>query len=229
MATGTFGWDIPPCEGTEYTAHSVLAVYGCGQQSTFNMHSLPLLIQPRLLPPDLDEDCDVDQDDYTEFQDCATGPEIPQLDTECLRADFDGDSEVEQEDFGFLQQCFAGADVPADPACMASYPLVLQVDAGPDRVAAPNMTLSLPGTVFGGEGPYQYDWVLIASGDTGSVTLTNADTQTASAEFSSDASGTFTFQVTVTDSAGTPASDTDLVDIALGMGLVPVPPPPPTP
>ncbi|MHC4445212.1 MAG: Lcl domain-containing protein [Planctomycetota bacterium] len=54
-------------------------------------------------PCDLDEDSDVDIDDFDLFEGCATGPAIPLVYPACEDADFDGDNDVDQSDFGILQ------------------------------------------------------------------------------------------------------------------------------
>ena len=74
-------------------------------------------VNPDLIPPDLDDDGDVDADDLEMFDDCATGPSVMTVAPGCERADLDSDADVDQSDFGLLQRCFSGADVPANPAC----------------------------------------------------------------------------------------------------------------
>jgi len=69
------------------------------------------------VPADFDRDGDVDADDFSHFESCATGPAIPQTDPVCTNADLDGDSDVDQSDFGTVQCCFSGVDIPADPNC----------------------------------------------------------------------------------------------------------------
>lgn len=69
------------------------------------------------LPADFDGDRDVDQDDFAIFEDCTTGPEIPQDDPGCVDADLDGDGDVDQSDFGLFQRCVSGDGVPPDPSC----------------------------------------------------------------------------------------------------------------
>ncbi len=80
--------------------------------------------------PDFNGDCDVDADDWTLFEACATGPAVPcnpaSLPPVCklipdgngkIPADFDGDGDVDQDDFGIFQRCYSGTD-PADPNCV---------------------------------------------------------------------------------------------------------------
>ncbi|UCD30571.1 MAG: hypothetical protein JSV03_08930, partial [Planctomycetota bacterium] len=69
-----------------------------------------------LIPGDFDKDGDVDNDDYTAFEACGSGPAIP-LTPGCEDKDFDDDNDVDQDDFAVLQRCFSGPDNPGDPNC----------------------------------------------------------------------------------------------------------------
>jgi hypothetical protein len=69
------------------------------------------------VPPDFDYDGDVDSDDYNHFEDCATGPAIPQTDPACTDALLDPDTDVDQSDFAIYQRCYSGAGTPADLNC----------------------------------------------------------------------------------------------------------------
>jgi len=62
---------------------------------------------------DLDGDTDVDMDDFTILQDCATGPAMPLTDPNCHNADLDGDDDVDQNDFGIFQKCMGGPNQPS--------------------------------------------------------------------------------------------------------------------
>jgi len=68
------------------------------------------------IPADYDGDCDVDQADYTVFEACASGPDVPYV-GDCDDRDFDEDADVDQDDFAVFQRCISGADVPGDPTC----------------------------------------------------------------------------------------------------------------
>ncbi len=57
---------------------------------------------------DFNHDGKVDQLDFDQFADCASGPDVP-LTPGCERMDFDTDGDVDQEDFARLQVCFTGA------------------------------------------------------------------------------------------------------------------------
>jgi len=65
---------------------------------------------------DFDEDDDVDQADFGEFQACLSGVSVPHS-PECRKANFDGDSDVDAADFAVFQACMSGPDIPADPMC----------------------------------------------------------------------------------------------------------------
>lgn len=67
---------------------------------------------------DLDRDGDVDADDLSTFEACASGPGIAHNGSlMCQDADLDGDNDVDQADFGIVQRCLSGPDVPASPQC----------------------------------------------------------------------------------------------------------------
>ncbi len=67
--------------------------------------------------PDLDCDSDVDGDDLTLFQACATGAGVAPP-AGCERSDFDRDGDVDQDDFGLWQRCALGSDVLLDFSCV---------------------------------------------------------------------------------------------------------------
>jgi len=102
-------------------------VYQCAVTTGFNSvesAGATLSMLP-VVPADLDQDCDVDQDDVTTFESCAGGPGVP-YPADCplpfdghdpVAADFDADLDVDQADFGALQRCLSGANVPPDPDC----------------------------------------------------------------------------------------------------------------
>lgn len=66
---------------------------------------------------DLDQDCDVDADDFSLFAACNTGPMIPVI-SGCETRDFDGDEDVDLEDFGLFQRCYTGPDGAIEADCM---------------------------------------------------------------------------------------------------------------
>ncbi|GMU20384.1 MAG: hypothetical protein AMXMBFR13_04810 [Phycisphaerae bacterium] len=68
------------------------------------------------IPADFDEDGDVDGDDVTAFEACASGPAIP-LTAGCEDKDFDNDGDGDQSDFGVVQLCYSGQNNPGDPNC----------------------------------------------------------------------------------------------------------------
>jgi hypothetical protein len=65
---------------------------------------------------DFNHDCDVDVDDFDEFEPCASGPAVPYAGS-CAKADLDGDDDVDADDFGIFQRCYSGANQQADPSC----------------------------------------------------------------------------------------------------------------
>ena len=80
-------------------------------------------------------------------------------------------------------------------------------DAGSDQSVNGGTSATLTALASGGTAPYTFAWRLTSSGTAGSVTLTNAATQIASAAFSADAAGAFVFEVTVTDANSQTSSD----------------------
>ncbi len=88
---------------------------------------------PSPFAADFDNECDVDQGDFSIFAACATAPNVPYDPmalpasppgcpltpdgTGRIAADFDRDGDVDQEDFGIFQRCYSGEGQPVDPAC----------------------------------------------------------------------------------------------------------------
>jgi probable HAF family extracellular repeat protein len=72
---------------------------------------------PIIIPADLDDDGDVDIDDFGIFQNCGSGPTVPAT-VECAPADFDDDGDVDQSDFGYYQKCCSGPDLPVIESCI---------------------------------------------------------------------------------------------------------------
>jgi hypothetical protein len=68
---------------------------------------------------DSDEDGDIDQFDFSDFQFCFTGPLDPQgvFDAErCTCFDRDKDEDIDALDFEAFQACSSGPDVPWQPS-----------------------------------------------------------------------------------------------------------------
>ena len=102
-------------------------VYPATIEVTGNAYNSPQTIAVTVLietvGPDLDGDCDVDQEDFGWFQRCLTGAGTPpQDDPECWFADFDHDNDVDGDDFGRFQRCHTGANICAAPDCEAGGP-----------------------------------------------------------------------------------------------------------
>lgn len=68
-------------------------------------------------PADMDDDGDVDIEDFGLFQTCYSGPGIAQTATACTLARLDNDDDVDHDDFGIFQRCLSGPNIPADPDC----------------------------------------------------------------------------------------------------------------
>jgi len=70
-------------------------------------------------PVDFNSDGHVDNADWQIFVACFSGPGVPQPQTHnCLKADLDHDGDVDMNDCGLFQRCFSGPDKPADPNCL---------------------------------------------------------------------------------------------------------------
>jgi len=73
------------------------------------VQTLDIQVVPSFDPADFDEDCDVDVDDYDEFQACLNGPGNPPADTCTVDADLDHDGgDVDLADFAIFQESFTG-------------------------------------------------------------------------------------------------------------------------
>jgi len=67
--------------------------------------------------PDVDEDGDVDMEDFAVFQRCYSGSGNPLTDPQtCARFDRDVDNDIDTIDMRQFSNCATGADVPFDPA-----------------------------------------------------------------------------------------------------------------
>jgi len=66
---------------------------------------------------DADGDGDVDQTDFSRFQDCVTAPGDRYVWADCWRMDADDDQDVDWDDYQRFEQCASGPGIPADPQC----------------------------------------------------------------------------------------------------------------
>jgi hypothetical protein len=82
------------------------------QQITVSLN----VISPRT-PGDLDNDCDVDQDDFGQFQACYSGSGIEQTNPACADARLDADIDVDLDDFALFRGCMSGSNAPTNPNC----------------------------------------------------------------------------------------------------------------
>ncbi|NLE57048.1 MAG: DUF2961 domain-containing protein [Planctomycetes bacterium] len=103
---------VPFCQSIQVDIECRYALVGAEYTSVAFWYQLPSV------PGNLDNDCDVDQDDLSMFETCASGPGIPHAGGEaCQLADFDDDSDVDQFDFSVFQRCYSGANVAGNPDC----------------------------------------------------------------------------------------------------------------
>jgi len=69
-----------------------------------------------IVPPDFDQDEDVDADDLAALEACALGPEV-RVTPDCQLKDLDHDGDVDQDDFGTFQRCYSGSGIQPEPTC----------------------------------------------------------------------------------------------------------------
>jgi hypothetical protein len=65
---------------------------------------------------DQDNDGDVDQEDFGQWQRCVSGDAEPRTPS-CTTCDIDDDDDVDQDDLNILLGCLNGANVPIAPGC----------------------------------------------------------------------------------------------------------------
>lgn len=70
-------------------------------------------------PGDMDQDGDVDQEDFGFFQVCLTSSVEPQIAPPCQAADFNTDGVINALDLGMLLACVSGPEVPIARMCYA--------------------------------------------------------------------------------------------------------------
>jgi len=70
------------------------------------------------LPPDHDDDGDIDQADFGYLQQCVSGTGVTQTRPDCFDVLLDDDDDVDAADMATLLGCLSGAGVQADPACL---------------------------------------------------------------------------------------------------------------
>ena len=86
-------------------------------------------VQVQIGPPcysprfDADNDGDVDQNDFSAYQLCYTGPVKDIVDfPHCRCMDANGDGHVDAGDLAAFSKCASGPMVPADPTCDDDLP-----------------------------------------------------------------------------------------------------------
>ena len=66
---------------------------------------------------DLDDDGDVDQEDFGRLQKCLSAADTSTLPAECLESDLNGDRLIDQADCGLFVACVSGPGVSVEPGC----------------------------------------------------------------------------------------------------------------
>ncbi len=78
----------------------------------------PTAIASGLIAEDLDNDTDVDADDFALFKECLSGSSIDHDGSvTCQEADIDHDGDVDMADFGVMQKCYSGPGAPGSQSC----------------------------------------------------------------------------------------------------------------
>ncbi len=73
----------------------------------WNIDDITLIGERPLLPPDLNNDGNVNITDFEQFTECRTGPVSDALANGCSLVDYDNDGDVDQRDFGMFQLLFS--------------------------------------------------------------------------------------------------------------------------
>ena len=120
-AEGTLMTESPATPGTVQEAihtnldRGAVWYYAVWARNHEGIYSTAARVMARAaLPPDQDQDGDVDQSDFGLFQACMSGPDTS-IPAGCTAADLDGDHDVDQDDFAAFPACMAGNGVP--PPC----------------------------------------------------------------------------------------------------------------
>jgi len=103
---------VNPSTATDRGDYDVVITNDCG--STSSSSATLAVTAP---PGDFDDDGDVDQADFGQFQACMSGNTVPQDAPECDKTHFDADSDVDQSDLDFFLQCLGGPDAIGDVDC----------------------------------------------------------------------------------------------------------------
>ncbi len=109
-------YDVASLAMNSYTGTITISAPGASNTPQYVVVHLTVEA-PEFAPCDFDEDGDVDQEDFGQFQACYSGAGIPQNDPDCDGADLHQDGDVDRDDFARFQQCISGPNVPADPLC----------------------------------------------------------------------------------------------------------------
>jgi hypothetical protein len=102
-------------------AYETEGLYRCTVSSadgSTSSQEASLTVKPGL-PGDLDDDGDVDLEDFAVFQACLSGAHEPQDDPACPAAKLQGDDEdVDDRDLTKFLGCMSGAEIPSDVNCL---------------------------------------------------------------------------------------------------------------
>ena len=91
--------------GLDVAGNRVYPVYLDTTGGDANIYTNVIVFRAR---SDLDDDGDVDPDDFAIFLECVGGPDVPPATPDCRLADLDDDNDVDFADFDVLQLEFTG-------------------------------------------------------------------------------------------------------------------------
>ncbi|MHC4796946.1 MAG: family 10 glycosylhydrolase [Planctomycetota bacterium] len=97
--------------------NAIITVEDAAATNTPEIITVAILVDYDGIPGDLDDDGDVDQEDFGIVQSCLTGPAVGPPAPGCEGANLDGDLDVDQDDIAKFQQCISGPNVSGNPNC----------------------------------------------------------------------------------------------------------------
>ncbi|NLX20918.1 MAG: family 10 glycosylhydrolase [Phycisphaerae bacterium] len=106
---------IPDVTLTDAGAYRCVVTGECG--AVTSTEAVLSVSAPPTQPGDLDNDDDVDLDDFALLQACLSGPGISQDDPACDGAKLDDGDDVDMDDVTIFLGCVSGANISGDPTC----------------------------------------------------------------------------------------------------------------
>jgi len=94
-----------------------ISINSSGASNSPQTISVTVIVDPLVVPGDMDRDLDVDQADFGLLQACLTGDGAPQTEPACTSARLDADDDVDIEDVNIFRNCYSGPGRQGDPGC----------------------------------------------------------------------------------------------------------------